>query len=138
MLPIARMALSSPMRHRAFLVALALVAAALVPAGAAPDAAGGGFGNGGWYVLPVEGAVAGIVPQRDGKVLVVLDTGGQAYVVRLLPDGRFATDLPPGQPSCGLTPSAIGAPSVPARSLMPLSRATGRTRSDTLTNQLSD
>src|SRR5207249_4101891 len=21
------------------------------------------------------------------------------------PDGRFATDLPPGQPSCGLTPS---------------------------------
>src|SRR5437667_3581969 len=46
MLPIARMALSSPMRHRAFLVALALVAAALVPAGAAPDAAGGGFGNG--------------------------------------------------------------------------------------------
>src|SRR3954451_18459245 len=54
------------------------------------------------------------------------------------PDSRFATDLPPGQPSCGLTPSAIGAPSVPARSLMPLSRATGRTRGDTLANQLSD
>src|SRR6478752_3618731 len=54
------------------------------------------------------------------------------------PDGRFATDLPPGQPSFGLTPRAIGAPSVPARSLMPLSRATGRARSDTLANQLSD
>src|SRR5262249_45191562 len=52
------------------------------------------------------------------------------------PDGRFTTDLPPGQPSCGLAPSAIGSPSVPARSLMPLSRATGRARSDTLTNCL--
>jgi hypothetical protein len=31
------------------------------------------------------------------------------------PDGRSAAALPPGQPSCGLTPPAIGSPSAPAR-----------------------
>ena len=36
------------------------------------------------------------------------------------PDGRCASDLPPGQPSCGLAPPAIGSPSGPARFLTPL------------------
>jgi hypothetical protein len=36
--------------------------------------------------------------------------------LRSRPAGRWVSDLPPGQPSCGLTPPAIGAPSGPARS----------------------
>src|SRR5262245_14223841 len=36
------------------------------------------------------------------------------------PGSRFAGNLLPGQPSCDLTPPAIGAPSGPARSLTPL------------------
>ena len=113
-----RVPLSSRMWRHAAALALVVVVAALSPAGAAPGAGSSGFGNGGWYWLPYESTVDGIVPQRNGRIVVVY--GQHADLVRLLPDGRpdvtfgrsgFVSGLPlPCQTSPCLAPQIIVQP----------------------------
>ena len=46
------------------------------------------------------------------------------------PAGRFTDDQPTGQPSCVVTPQAIGSPLVPSPKVGAESRASGPTRVD--------
>ena len=61
------------------------VVAVLFTGGAAAGADDSGFGNVGWLYPGAESSVAAVLPQRDGKILVVDE---QANLLRVLPDGR--------------------------------------------------
>ena len=72
-------------RRRVVALGSVAVVAALFTGGAAPGANDSGFGNAGWVHPWAEESVAAILPQRDGKIVVV---DGQANLLRVLPDGR--------------------------------------------------